>query len=78
MRTGLPGRRGDQEAAAAGVLVEVDELDELDPLSAPTFAVPEPLLDPPSLAAPSLAAPFLLAASAPPTVLPEPERLSVR
>jgi hypothetical protein len=73
--------RAAQEAAAAAVLVELDEevLAELDPLSLPAFAAaaaaPEPLVSPP----PSLfVAPSLAGVSPPVTVLPEPDRLSVR
>lgn len=70
-------RRVRQEAAAAGVLVEVDELFPEPPLES-VFAEPlsfplEPLVD--TL---SLAAPFLAGESPPVTVLPEPARLSVR
>ena len=72
--------RAAQEAAAAAVLVELDEevLAELDLLSLPAFAAaaaPEPLVSPPPLL---FVGASLAGVSPPVTVLPEPDRLSVR
>ena len=77
----LTGRPRGSGGGGRRRLVELDEevLAELDPLSLPAFAAaaaaPEPLVSPPPLL---FVAPSLAGVSPPVTVLPEPDRLSVR
>ena len=80
-RAGRPRLRTPRRAGGAGRSSDVECWSSWMPLSVPAFAVPvlagrrrSRWSPPPSL----LAAPFLAGASPPVTVLPEPERLSVR